>query len=120
MVKFMTWSRIPLHSGCLIGLVTLAYSALLVMAAGCVPAHADRPQSHQHHHTEQESSGLNSLCAWSCQATADAVVAIGPPSAVTKLLVGPIDLVSYAFIYSADLSTVHPRAPPSIPLVRLG
>lgn len=97
--------------------MALVYSALLVMAAGCALAHADFSQGHQHHHSEQGSSGLHSLCAWACQATADAVAAIGPPPTVTELLVVAIHLIPYQFIHSADYSAVPPRAPPSIPVV---
>ncbi len=120
MIKFMTWSRVSRHSVCLIGLMTLVYSALLVMAAGCALAHADPFQSHQHHQGEQGSSGLNSLCAWACQATADAVEANGPPPTVTEILAGPIDLIPYPFIHSAGFSTFPTRAPPSVPFMRLG
>ncbi|UVT15405.1 MAG: hypothetical protein H8K04_16580 [Nitrospira sp.] len=116
MIRFTTRFR----SVALIGLVTLVYSVLLVLAAGCALAHTDPSQSHHHHHSEQESSGLNSLCTWGCQATADATVAIGPPTTVTEILVGSIDLTHYRFIHSAVFSAVHTRAPPSIPLVRLG
>lgn len=108
------------HNVFLVGLVTLVYSALLVMAAGCALAHADRSQSHHHHHSGQGSSGHNSLCAWACQATADAAAAIEPPPTVTEILIGPIDLIPYQFIHSAGLSTVPARAPPSISFVRLG
>lgn len=110
MIRFMTRSRTVY----LIGLLTLVYSALLVMAAGCALAHADLAQGHEHHHSEQGSSGLHSLCAWACQATADAVVTVGPPPTVTEILVGSIHLIRYPFIHSADYSAVSPRAPPSI------
>ena len=113
MIRFMTRSR----RAWLIGLMAVVYSTLLVMAAGCALAHADLSQSHQHHHSGQGSSGLHSLCAWACQATADAVAAIGPPPTVTGILVGSIHLSPYQFIQLADYSTVSPRAPPSIPVV---
>ncbi|MGQ0556555.1 MAG: hypothetical protein ACT4PN_11510 [Nitrospiraceae bacterium] len=116
----MMRSRVSRPSLCLIALVTLAYSALLVLFTGCVLVHADRSQSHQNHHSEQGSSGLNSLCAWACQATADAVAAIGPSPTVTEILACPADPIPYPFIRSADVSTVPTRAPPSIPFVKLG
>ena len=120
MIRFMTRSRVSQGRACLIGLMTLVYSALLVTAAGCALSHADPSQSHQHHQGEQGSSGLNSLCAWACQATADAVAASGPPPTVTEILVAPIDLIPYPFIHSADFSTFPPRAPPIDSFVRLG
>ncbi len=119
-VKFMMRSRASRPSMCLIALVPLLYSTLLVPVASCASAHADRSQSHQNHHSEQGSSGLNSFCAWACQATADAVVAIGPSPTATEILASPADLIPYPFIPSADVSAVPTRAPPSIPFVRLG
>ena len=105
---------------CFIGLVVLIYSALLVMATGCALAHADRSQNHRHHHSEEGPSNQNLLCAWACQVVGDATEASEPPSAVTEILVGPIDLTPYQFIHSSDFSTVPTPAPPSIPFVRLG
>ena len=113
MIRFMTRSRTIYP----IGLLTLVYSALLVMAAGCALAHTDLSQGHQHHHSQQESSGLHSLCAWACQATADAVVTVGPPPTVAEILAGSIHLIPSQFIHSADYSAVSPRAPPSISVV---
>lgn len=120
MVRLMTRSRISHPSRYLIGLVTFVYSVLLVMAAGCALAHADRSQSQQHHHGEQGSSTQNSLCAWACQATADTAVAIGSPSTVAELVVALSILVSDQPILSISSAMVHSRAPPSIPFFRLG
>ena len=108
------------HTVWLISLVTMLYSTLLVMAAGCALAHADRSQSHQHHHNEEGSSDRNVLCEWACQATADAAEASGPPPTVTELLVGSADLVSDQLCLLPRSSTLQTRAPPSTPLVKLG
>ncbi len=119
MMKFMMRSRASRQSMCLIALVPLLYGTLIVMAAGCASALADRSQKHQSHHSEQGSFGLNSLCAWACQATADTVVAIEPSPTVMEILAGPADLIPYPFIPSVDVSAVSTRAPPSILFVRL-
>ena len=112
--------HISRHNVCLIGLVALIYSALTVMAAGCALNHVDRSQSHQHHHSEQGSPDQNLLCAWACQATADAAAASGSPPAVTKLMVGLADFTSSRLYLFQRSSTVRSRAPPPIPFVRLG
>ena len=112
--------RASRHTVWLIGLVALIYSALLVMVTGCALAHADRSQNHRHHHSEEGPSNQNLLCAWACQVVGDAAEASEPPSAVTEILVGPIDLTPYQFIHSSDFSTVPTRAPPSIPFDRFG
>lgn len=104
----------------LIGLVTLIYSSLLVMAAGCALAHADRSQSHQHHHSEEGSSDQNLLCVWACQATADAVEPSWPSLAVTELVARPADLDSHRPCFLQPPSGTQTRAPPSISFIRLG
>jgi hypothetical protein len=93
------------------------YTALLVMSTGCALAHAEQASGHPHHHSEERSSSQNALCAWACQATADAAVAIEPSSAVTEKLVGPADFVAHQLFLSADFSATQSRAPPP---VRLG
>jgi len=108
------------HTVCLIGLVTLIYSALLVMAAGCALVHTDRSQNHQHHHSEERSSDHSLLCVWACQATADAAEADGPPPTVTELLSGPGDLDSHRLSLLQPPSGAQTRAPPSILFIRLG
>ncbi len=120
MVKLMMWPRVSRHGLCLIALITLLYSTLLVIVTGCASAHADRSPSHHSHHSQQGSSGLDSLCAWTCQATADAVTAIGPSPAATEIFAGPANLTPYSFIRSVDVSAVPARAPPSIPFIKLG
>ncbi|MDC8446967.1 MAG: hypothetical protein LV473_01280 [Nitrospira sp.] len=116
----MMRSHVSRHTVCLIGLVTLIYSALLVMAAGCALTHADRSQNHQHHHSEEGSSDHNVLCVWACQATADAAEAIGSPPTVTELVGGPADLDSHRLCFLQPPSSTQTRAPPSIPFIRLG
>lgn len=120
MVKFMMRSRVSRHSLSLIALITLLYSTLLVIVTGCASAHADRSPSHHSHHSQQGSPGLNSLCAWACQATAGGVVVSGPLPTVTETVVGPADLTPYSFIRLVDVFAVPARAPPSIPFVSLG
>lgn len=112
----MMRSRVSRYGMCLI---VLLYSTLVVIATGCASAHADRSQSHQNHHPEQGSSGLDSLCAWACQATADPVVALGPAPTGTEILASPADLIPYSFILSAGVSAVSARAPPTISFVKL-
>jgi hypothetical protein len=108
------------HAVWLVGLVTLIYSTLLVMAAGCALAHADGSQNHRHHNNEQGSSNQNLLCTWACQATADTAEASGCPPTVAELVVGPADLVYGQLCLLQRSSTLQTRAPPLIPLVRLG
>jgi len=119
MMKVVRHSSISRQSICLALFLTLVYSILLVMAAGCAFAHAGQAE-HQHHHDEQGSSAKNSLCAWACQATADTLVVIGPPLSVAELVVERYNLISNPLICSISSSTVPSRAPPSIPFVRLG
>lgn len=116
-MKFMMRSR---HTVCLIGLVTLIYSALTVMAAGCAPTHADRSQNHQHHHGEEGSSNHNLLCVWACQATADAAEVSESPPTATELVDGPADPDSHRLGLVPPPSGAQTRAPPSIPFIRLG
>ncbi|MBS0181545.1 MAG: hypothetical protein JSS39_04035 [Nitrospira sp.] len=104
----------------LVELVTLIYSALLVMAAGCALDHADPSQNHQHHHSEERSSDHNLLCAWACQATTDAAEASEPPPAAAGLAVGPADFDSHRLCLLPLSSTLQARAPPSVPFIRLG
>ncbi|MDH4088238.1 MAG: hypothetical protein OEV27_15920 [Nitrospira sp.] len=96
------------------GLVILVYATLLVMAMGCVLAHADRSQSHQHHHDDQGSSTQTLLCAWACQATTDTVVAVGLPSAVVGTIIGLTDLIPSQLVLSMLSSAIRSRAPPLI------
>jgi hypothetical protein len=120
MMKFIMLPRVSRHGMYLIALVTLLYSTLPVIVAGCAVAHTARSQGHQSHHGEQGSSGLNSLCAWACQATADAVATMGPAPTVREILAGSVDLFPYPFIRSAERSNVPTRAPPVIFFVNLG
>lgn len=120
MVKFMMRSRVSPHAMCLIALVTLLYSTLVVIVAGCASAHLDRSQSHEEHHGKQGSPGLDSLCAWACQANTDTGVAIGLAPTVTEMLASQADLIPYLCIRLAQLPNVPTRAPPPPPFVRLG
>ena len=113
-------SHVFRHNVYFIGLVSLIYSALTVMAAGCALTHTDRSQNHQHHHNEKGSSDHSVLCVWACQATADAAEAGGSPSIVTELAVGSVDLARSSFAFSTTLSPILSRAPPSVLFVRIG
>ena len=114
----MMRSHTSRHAVWLIALVALIYGALLVIAEGCALTHADRSQSH--HHNGEGSSDQNVLCAWACQATADAPEASGPPPTVAELLVGLADLIPTRLCLLPSSSNVQTRAPPLIPFVRLG
>ncbi|TKB89840.1 MAG: hypothetical protein E8D40_14235 [Nitrospira sp.] len=98
----------------------LIYTGLLVMSSACTLAHAEQVSSHHHHHGEERSSDQHALCAWTCQATADAAVTIGSSPTVTELLVGAVDLASSRLVRSSIFSAVHARAPPSRLFVGLG
>ncbi len=114
------YSHVYRRKVCLIGIVTLIYSVLTVMAAGCTLTHADRSQGHQHHHSEEGSSDHNVLCVWACQATADAAEASESLPTVMELAVGPADFTSSRLCLLQPPSGAQPRAPPSIPFIRLG
>ncbi len=120
MMKIVRHSRISHQSVCLVVLVTVVYSALLVMAAGCALVHMDQSHGQPHHHGEPGSSSQNSLCAWACQVTADTTVTIGSPSTVAELIVRLPNLVLDPRLGLFSSSTAHSRAPPSISFVRLG
>ncbi len=111
MLRFMTRAHNSWQSGYLIGLVTLVYGVLLVMAAGCALAHADQAQSH-HHHDEQGTSAQSVLCSWACHATADAAVAGGPPSTVVELVVECSNFAPNLPILPISSSTMRSRGPP--------
>ena len=119
MLRLMTRVRNFSQRRYLIGLVTLAYGALLVMAAGCALSHVDRAQGH-HHHDEQGSSPQNVLCSWACHATADTAMAAGPPSTVVELVVERSNFAPNLPILPISSSIVHSRAPPSVSFVKLG
>jgi hypothetical protein len=108
-----------IHRALIAGCAVL-YAALLVMSTGCTFAHTEQVSSQHHHHGEEGSSNQSVLCAWTCQATTDATIAIGPPPMVTALMVCSADLTSGPGVSSVPSSSTHPRAPPAISFVRLG
>ncbi len=101
------------HCRCLVGLVALAYGALLVMAGGCAFAHMSGSQGHHPHHEEQGPSSQNVLCAWVCQTTSDLGAVAQLPVAGVWLIVEPQFLVSDSQYSYAIPATLLPRAPPS-------
>jgi hypothetical protein len=119
MMKHMNYPSEPVHRILIAG-VTLIYVVLLVVSTGCTLAHAEQVSNHHHDHGKDGSSPQNPFCAWACQATADAVVAMTLPTVVTQPVDGRVDLLPHPFLRSVSFSTVHPRAPPSILFVRLG
>jgi hypothetical protein len=119
MMKSINSASGSIHRALITGCAVL-YAALLVMSTGCAFAHSKHVSNSHHHHGEEGSSNQNALCAWTCQATADAAVVIGPPPTVTALVVWSADLASSPVVSSAPSSSTHSRAPPSISFVRLG
>ena len=103
-----------------VGGCALIYTGLLVMSSACTFTHAEQVSSHPHHHGEEGSFDQHALCVWTCQATADAAVTIGPSPTVTELLVGAVDLAFIRLVRSPIFSPVHARAPPSRLFVGLG
>ncbi len=95
------------------------YTTLLVMSFGCTFVHTAQGSQDRHHHDDKESTAHTALCAWTCQATADVAVAIGPSSSVIERLVGQADLTSHSRFLPVDLSETQSRAPPSSLLVGL-
>lgn len=118
-MKSMNFASRSIHRALIAGCVLL-YTVLLVMSTGCTLAHVGQLSSQHHHHGEEGSSTQNTVCAWICQATADAAVAIGPSPTVTELVVGSADLAFSRLVLSPTSSAVHARAPPPIFFVRLG
>lgn len=108
------------HSAYLVVCLTLVYGALLILAAGCALAHADRSQSHQHHHDEHGSSAQDVLCAWACQATADTAMTVEPPPSVPELVIARFYLAASLPIRSISSVQVHSRAPPDVSFVKIG
>lgn len=99
-------------------LVALSYVSLVVLAAACAFGHADMAGSHAHHGSH-ESGPHNALCAWACQATSDAVVAMGPSLAPSGLVVRQVVVPSDPSA-SSSLSVLRSRAPPSGRLILIG
>lgn len=100
-------------------LVALSYVALVVLAAACAFGHGDLSGSHAHHGSP-EASPHNALCAWACQATSDAVVAVASPMAASGPVVRLVVLPPHQPASSSFSSVLHSRAPPSIPFARIG
>ncbi|NOT95162.1 MAG: hypothetical protein HOP00_02470 [Nitrospira sp.] len=100
-------------------LVALSYAALVVLAAVCAFGHGDPSSSHAHHGSP-EASPHNALCAWTCQATSDAVVAMASPMATSGPVVRLVMLPPHQPASSSSSSVLHSRAPPSMPFARIG
>jgi hypothetical protein len=100
-------------------LIALSYGALVVLAAACAFGHGDLFGSHAHHGSP-EASAHNALCAWACQATSDAVVAVASPMAASGPAVRLVVLPSHQPASSLSSSVLRSRAPPSIPFARIG
>lgn len=90
----------------------LLYTVVLVVGGSCELLHGGLSQSHHQHHGDQGSSAPNAFCAWICQATADAMVAIGPPMATADLILGVSEFITTEFVLSTPSSERHLRAPP--------
>lgn len=100
-------------------LVALVYASLAVMASACAFGHIDASNGHQHH-SSQEPVTHNALCAWACQSTSDAGLALDSPMSST----GPVvrQIVSFPTQGSPSLfaSLIRSRAPPSAPFILIG
>jgi hypothetical protein len=110
--KFVKHFGRAFHSISIAGCAVLIYTALVVMGAGCMLAHADRTQAH-HDHSEGNSSPQNAFCAWACQAMSDVVAVAHPPVDVTLLVVEQQVSVPDSYFLSSASTVLHPRAPPS-------
>lgn len=106
-----TMTRSTLHkslAGIALGIAGM-YMTLVLMAAGCLFAHAASSDGHhQHSGTESHSP----LCSWACQATSD----VGP---LAQAAGGVVWAVQFHALSSAPLfidvqhhASLHTRAPP--------
>ncbi len=104
---------------CLVGFVGLVYASLVILAATCAFGHAGKAVGHAHHGST-EALPHNALCAWSCQAASDAVVAVGEPMAPGESVVQFVALPPDLPAASSSSSPLHSRAPPASPFLRIG
>ena len=118
-MRLMTRSGLSRKSVLVAGLVALIYTTLVVIVSACPFGHVDAPGGHAHHRSH-ESSPHNALCAWACQATSDAVVAMETPMASSGPVVRQVVLLPSRLILSSFSPWLHSRAPPSIPFVYIG
>jgi hypothetical protein len=116
----MKHSNRSVHHLSIAGCAGLLYAVLLMVGNSCGLVHGDARQGHHQHQGDQGSSTQNNFCAWACQATADAAVAVEPPVAAFDLAVGSSELSSSQFVLAAFSSAIHSRAPPSSVFFRLG
>lgn len=102
------------------GCAALLYAVVLIVSSSCALVHGDLNHGQHQHHGDQGSSTQNNICAWACQATADAVAAVGPPSTAGNLAIGPGEFSSAGIVLSTYSSSIQSRAPPSPLFVSLG
>ncbi|THI88238.1 MAG: hypothetical protein CAF41_005940 [Nitrospira sp. CG24A] len=115
----MTRSHVSRSAILVAGFVALVYASLVAMAASCALSHVDPSNGHAHHGS-QESAPHNGLCAWACQATTDAGVTPESASFATELVVRLVVSSPHRAIPSSPSFVLHPRAPPSMPLILIG
>jgi hypothetical protein len=97
----------------------LAYSALAIMSSACVFDHAVVSGGHEHHGS-QGSPVHNPLCAWACQVTSNAAVAMESPASSIEPVVLLVVQVPTQLASAGFSSLLRSRAPPSLPFILLG
>ncbi len=118
-VRLMTRSGVSRHSVLVAGLMALVYASLAVMAATCAFSHTDASGGHKHHGS-QGASTHNALCAWACQATSDAGLAMDSPESSGSPVVLQAMALPKQFSPSLLSSLFRSRAPPSASFILLG
>jgi hypothetical protein len=101
------------------GLVALVYTALAVLAAGCLLSHAAHAGVHENHES-QEAVPHNALCAWACQGTSEVGLVAEPPALSTGQAVRLPAVFPHRTFLSASSFPLHSRAPPSVPFAFIG
>jgi len=114
----MTRSALSQKSIAVVGVVVV-YSTLAVMSASCGFDHAVVSGGHEHHGS-QGPPAHDPLCAWACQVTFNADVAMESPASSIEPVVQLVVQVPPQFASAGFFSLLHSRAPPSLPFILLG
>lgn len=118
-VRLMTRSGVSRHSVLVAGLVALVYPSLAVMASACAFGHVGASSGHEHHGSQGPATH-NALCAWACQATTDAGLAVDSPISSTGPMIRQILSPPSQHTSSLFSSLFHSRAPPSASFILPG
>lgn len=113
----MTKLRAKLLIATVAGVTALVYLALVCLSATCLFAHAAPLEGHDHH---AQHSTHSPLCAWACQATSDAGLAMDSPESSGWPVVLQAMALPKQFPPSPFSSLFHSRAPPSASFILIG